>query len=1084
MGRVLTSSEYSDSLPCSHDDFYFWTDGGLGGNNMTMNTQTSASGDRLSRSFFLLIAFLFLISGATGLIYQVVWTRMFTIVFGNTTYAVSAVLTAFMAGLALGSFIFGRFVDSKRRVLLIYALIEVGIAGAALLLPAVVEASESVYVSVYRAFPESEWLLTLVKGGISFVILLVPTFLMGATLPVLSRFMVQQSRHVGSRVGLLYAVNTLGATIGCLITGFYLIELLGISATVRLAAAANLSLALVFFLLDRLVVRAGERPGNDPESSPVDGDGIEAVDGERPLSAGRLRTLLVAFGLAGFCSLAYEVLWFRVLVMQLKTTTYSFTVMLAAFLSGIALGSALFSVLESRIGSRASSDRRAYWLLFGWIEAGIGLVGLLSITLFAGLENLVGQVKVESWTQLMVKNYLIAAAIMLVPATLMGMAFPVVCRIVSRSSSKIGASVGGVYAANTVGCIFGPLVTGFILVRALGTQWTIVLIAILNLIVATVIILKERNLLRTTLLSLVWVGAGAGILFIPSDLLYQYYNVSEKSFDSRVKILYAHEGLECITTVHEYPPPSRQRVISTGSVNVAGTGMTLRTTQKLQAHIPLLVHPAPKELLQIGFGSGETSGIVTGYDIDRLDLVDISEGVLKTSARYFEDINKGVVDHPKFHPIIMDGANYLRVTDKKYDVIMNDATWPFLAGCNALYTRDHFEAGRSCLKPGGFMTSWFPLDMSVGDFKILLKTINEVFPHVQVWVGVTHRNKHCLVLGSMERAMIDTPRFLERFGRFAAPDLREVGLHQPAVFLSCLVMDEKAFGPKVAGAPLNTNDNPVLEFSSRRRTGMFTDMRDIFQFIVDTRMFLHGSSCEPINYLSRRESLEKSAREEFSGKVRAATSAATHILGAVILRESEDERFMVWLDEAEQIFPGHPGVRYLRSEVNQIASIDPADLAKADLKKLMRISNEMLKTGNTAKALEILREADRRFPGDHRVQFKLGFVYNKLGKLQEAATVYKEAVRLKPDFVQCLNNLGLVLVNLGDLDGGIDAYRRALELEPNEARLHFNLGLAHAQKGERTEAIRCYKKVLEIRPDPNPENEVVHEALRLLGAGS
>jgi len=1053
-----------------------------------MNTQTPAGGDRLSRSFFLLIAILFLISGATSLIYQVVWTRMFTIVFGNTTYAVSAVLTAFMAGLALGSFIFGRFVDRKRRVLLIYALLEVGIAGAALYLPAVVEASESVYVSVYRAFPESEWLLTLIKGGISFVILLVPTFLMGATLPVLSRFMVQQSRHVGSRVGLLYAVNTLGATIGCLLTGFFLIELLGILATVRVAAAANLSLALVFFLLDRLVARAEERPATEPEGVAADGnrktaDGNrnEAVDEEPPLPAGRLRTLLVAFGLAGFCSLAYEVLWFRVLVMQLKTTTYSFSVMLAVFLTGIALGSALFSVLESRIGSRMSSDRRAYWLLFGWIEAAIGLLGLLSIALFAGLEVLVGKVAVESFTQLMVKNYLVAATIMLIPATLMGMAFPVVCRIVSRSASKIGASVGGVYAANTVGCIFGPLATGFVLVRVLGTQWAIVLVAVLNLIVATVILLTERTLLRTTLVSLIWVGAGVGVLLIPGDLLFQYYNVAEKSFDSQVKILYAHEGLECITTVHQYPPPSNQRVISTGSVNVAGTGMTLRTTQKLQAHIPLLVHPRARELLQIGFGSGETSGIVTSYDIDRLDLVDISEGVLKTSAEYFEKINRGVVNHPKFHPIIMDGANYLRVTDKKYDVIMNDATWPFLAGCNALYTRDHFDAGRKCLKPGGFMTSWFPLDMAVGDFKILLKTFNDVFPHVQIWVGVTHRNKHCLVLGSMEPAVINTPRFLERFGRFAAPDLREVGLHQPAVFLSCLVMDEKAFGPKVADVPLNTHDNPVLEFSSRRRTGMFTDMRDIFQFINAPRL-LDRTQTQPIAYLTSLQSLEKQAREAFVGKLVAATRAVTHILGAVIFREKEDERFMAWLDDAELAFPGHPGVRYLRGEVNQIASIDPADLAKADLKKLMRISNEMLKTRNAAKALEVLQDADRKFPGDHRVQFKLGFAYNKLGRLQDAAKAYKEAVRLKPDFVQCLNNLGLVLVNLGDLDGGIDAYRRALELEPDEARLHFNLGLVYAQKGERPEAVRCYKKVLEIRPDPNPENDVVHEALRQLGA--
>ncbi len=1049
---------------------------------------------------FLIVASLFLVSGATGLIYQVAWTRLFTTVFGNTTHAVSAVLTSFMAGLGLGSYYFGKIADRQRRVLLTYALLEVGIGVAALLLPAGVESVESIYAGLYRTFPSSLWILTLAKAGISFLFLLVPTFLMGATLPVLGRFVVSRVGQVGSRVGLLYAVNTLGATLGCLITGFWLIEHFGVKGTIRVAAAANFGLALCFFLLHRLGGRAG---------APIDSGGTEEADKstiEESLSTDRRRIVLLAFGLGGFCSLAYEVLWFRVLVFQLKTTVYSFSLMLAAMLTGIALGSALFSAIEALFGRSdraAPRDGGRYWPLFGYVEAAIGLLGIVSIPLFGRLETWSDTLSQSSFTGRMFWTYVMAGCVMFAPALLMGAAFPVVCRIWSRSASTIGASVGTVYAANTVGCIFGPIVTGFFLVRALGTQWSIMVIALVNIAVAALVLLKERSLKHTIALGCIVGAALAGVVSIPGNLLFEYFNVGEKLLNSHVKILYAHEGVECITTVHLYP--DQNRVISTGSINVAGTPLTLRTTQKLQAHIPLLLHPAPKEVCQIGFGSGETSHIVTSYDVDRLDLVDISAGVLETSARFFDDINGGVVDHPRFNAIIMDGANYLRVTDKTYDIILNDATWPYLSGCNALYTVDHFAAGRARLKPGGIMTSWFPLDLAIEDFQILLKSFHHVFPHVQLWVGMTHRNMHSLVAGSMEPFSIDASRFLRRFGRYACSDLRSVDLDDPALFLSSLVMDQDALGPELDNLGLNTNDTPILEFAESRmsRRGTSANVLPSFQYMNRKRASI-------LPCLRHVEKLGGAARD-FVNDIDAAQRAAGHMLSGLIMREVEDRRFVAEIEQALAVYPNHPGALRILKKMHRLATLDTSKYRRMSPLDLLKTAEDLFRSGAFAKAEEVLAIGIEKDPNDHHLLYLLGVVLVRQERHAEGVAVLRKAVRIEPDLAPPWNNLGAALVSMGEIDAGIGAYRKALAIDPeffgalnnlgtalvdkgrieegivcyrkvlgrkpNMAETHYLLGLANEKKGRIDDAIRCCRKALAIEPAPRLDRAAVRAAL-------
>ncbi|MFC2140530.1 fused MFS/spermidine synthase, partial [Candidatus Auribacterota bacterium] len=679
---------------------------------------------------------LFFLSGITGLVYETIWVRIFTTVFGNTTYSVTAVLTAFLSGLGLGSYLFGRYIDGKKNNLKICSQLEfcIGITGIAV--PLLIKFLEPFYAYIYQHLTTSLSILTAIKFILSFWIMLIPTFFMGATLPVLSSFLVNRADQINIRVGCLYAFNTLGAALGCFLTGFVFIKTFGVQKTIYIAACINFLLSLIFFIFHKILAPYSfiQKDREKDDTSII------------PLQESYLVLLLICFCFAGFTSLAYEVIWTRLLVFILKTTIYSFSIMLTTFLLGIGLGSFLFSIIGRKI------HVNSYWKLFGFIECLIGLFGIISIILFGKFEYFVQYLTV-TWKQLFIQKFLLSATFMFVPTLLMGMTFPIASRLYSQHLNHIGRSIGSIYSINTLGSIVGACLTGFFIIPLLGTQNSIIFIALLNLFIGTMMIcLNPVPKIKVSLrywgiIIVIWIIGIVSIILIPQNYLFHYYSIGEKAVDSEAKILYAHEDAAGITTVHQHRDGNK--VIATGSINVAGTGKTLRSTQKLQAHIPLLLHPQPKKVCQIGFGSGETSHLVLKYNIDGLDLVEISPGVLKAADKYFREVNKGVVAHERFNSIIMDGANYLRLTKQKYDLIMNDAIWPFYAGNSGLYTREHFLAGKEHLNEYGIMSSWLPLTMDFESFKILITTFHSVFPYVNFWLVGDHYNKHALITGSM-----------------------------------------------------------------------------------------------------------------------------------------------------------------------------------------------------------------------------------------------------------------------------------------------------------------------------------------------
>jgi spermidine synthase len=848
----------------------------------------------------------FFISGFTGLAYEVTWTRMLTPIFGSTTYAITSVLSAFMGGLAIGSFVIGRYIERKKNPILVYAFLEIGIGITALLIPTIFRILDNIYPLIYEHTTSYVWLLILTKVVLSLLVLFVPTFLMGGTLPVLCKLFVNRPKESGKQVGILYAINTVGAAIGCFITGFFLIELVGITKTIQLVAAVNFLLGIAFFILNIYYKKS------DIETTNIENmkESVDDSSGYNKMHPFYSILVLLGFSLAGFVSLSYEVLWTRLLVFKLKMTIYAFSIMLTTFLMGIGIGSVVVAIIEKY--NLVKNHSKA----FGVVQSLIGLMGLFTIILFSQIDSIpifdiVGFFESSiSWEKLVFTEILLSGMIMIVPTIFMGMTFPLVSRIFTQNIKIVGKTIGSIYSVNTIGSILGSCLTGFVLVKILGTQKSIILVSLVALTVGTAIVLFNRRGINESKNSksfpiifsaIMWSIAVGLIVWLPKDILFEYYNIYEEQAFEDAQIIYANEGIECITTVHEYPGGFKG--ISTSSVNVAGTHYTHRTTQKLQAHIPMLVHPNPKEILQVGFGSGETSYLVTTYDIEQLDLVEISNEVIDTATEYFKDINKDVAHHPKFNPIIMDGANYIYLAKKKYDVIMNDASWPGYTGCSTLYSRDYFENAKKLLEPGGIMTSWFPINEG-DDFRILLKTFHSVFPHVSVWYAMTHVNKHALVVGSLHPIEINTENFLSRFEQYAQNDLESVDLDNPIFFLDAYQMDETVLDDSFDDSiPTHTIDHPILEFTEREKDPV--ENISALGIVVGNNAsmipYLKNSQDVYINGENILESLE-SARDA----TRLVITGYIRVIGSGEYQPKYESEFK----EALMIEPNHPGANH------------------------------------------------------------------------------------------------------------------------------------------------------------------------------
>ncbi len=759
---------------------------------------------------------LFFVSGALGLVYEVLWLRKLLLVFGSTVYAVSTILTVFFGGLALGSWIFGRLIDRREASgLLWYAALEAVIGLYAFLTLPLFAVVEQVYIPLYRASNFSPAVLIGASFLCSAAVLLIPTTLMGGTFPILSRFLIRTAQERGMKIASLYGINTLGAMAGTLFVYYVALQQLGWTRTVVCAGLLNVLIGVLARSLDRNLRQVGFRVAS---SQPA-----PAATTEIDQSSRTVFWLFLAFGLSGFSAMTYEVAWTRSLSLVLGSSIYAFCIMLATFLGGMAVGS-----IAARLHLRQSPAKLGQFVL---LEVCLAAYGLLSISLFGSLPDWfvsLWPVFSDSLVGLAGLQVILSALVMALPTFFMGLLFPIVSDLVTGRFAQLGQRLGLAYSINTLGGIVGSFLSGFWLIPQLGIAQTIVLAAVINLAAGLLIYVRfapvgvvRRVGLAAACLAL-YIGLGQW-LFVPSwqrqalaagaYLEPGNYRASSVAYavERSSELLFYRESLNATVSVHRHKQ-GRHLYLKVGGKTDASTGIDMGT-QVLLAHIPLLLHPGAQRVLVIGLGSGVTLGSAGRYPVSVLHCAEIDPAVVE-GARFFADYNYRVHDDPRARIFVADGRNFLLATPNQYDVIISEPSNPWMAGVANLFTQEFYQLAKQQLAAHGVMAQWVQLyRIFPADVKLLLKTFQEVFPYVSVWSTIPG---DLLLIGSLEPQQFDYEALVRQLAQPAIKqDLDRVALGDPRVLLESFRLGPEQVRQVVSDVPwIHHDDQPWVEFNA------------------------------------------------------------------------------------------------------------------------------------------------------------------------------------------------------------------------------------------------------------------------------
>lgn len=965
-----------------------------------------------SNKVLLPVFVLFLFSGATSLAYQVIWTRELVRVFGATSIAISTVLAAFMAGLALGSYVFGRYIDRHGNPLVAYGVLELGIGLFAFVFPLILGGLNPLYSALYPDSGGSFEVLGVFRFLLSFLILLVPTTLMGGTLPILSRYVAESLSGLALRVGALYSINTFGAVAGTFATGFLLLPSFGIRATTLGAVALN----VIIFLISLALARgAGRRAaeGRAQAEAAAPGHRTTAVE----------KTVLVAFFFTGLAALSAEVIYTRVLTLVVGTTVYAFSTMLTAFLLGIALGSAVFA----RIAVRSRHPRTLFAVVVACIgllvfasTIGFGRLPVAFMTLYEGMN--------KTWPSLIGIQFLLSFLLLIVPTFLMGATFPLVARIYAVDLRRVGGRIGTAYAFNTVGAICGSLLGSFVLLSLLGVEKGMLAVAFVYLGVGIVLFLTIPEKLRVP------VRLAAAAVFVALLIVLalvsphwdrkmmtsgvyvygaRYENVDGLRDALRDRnLLFYDEGPSATVSVERTQNILSMRI--DGKID-ASSGRDM-ITQELISHIPLLLHEKPDTVLLVGLGSGVSLGSCEMHDVRRIDCVELIASVVE-AAHVFGPYCYNCQEDPRVNMIVGDGRNHVLLSSKKYDVIISQPTNPWISGVGDLFTLTYFTAAREMLRPGGIMCAWIQVyHMGDEELRTTMKTFKSVFPNATLWFS---NESDIIMIGALGPLRFDklvermeVPRIRE--------DLQRILIDEPEDILASLLMDETQLEAYVGGAGgFHTDDNMLLEFSAGRRVFEATHILHLRNFKQEIRPYDFPRISGDLNDSVRRRVLARKVTME-----------------ATVKRLEGDA--VVSLNLYDRAFSAAPRDEYVLSKYAEVHT----DLGDALM--LQGDAEAAIAEYEKALAESTSDEAWVRYDG-------LGLAYYSKGMYDEARPYFERVLETNPYNGQVHFALGEIAYAGGDVGGAIGHYEKAVEFSPWHAEAANNLAWLYAERGENLE---------------------------------
>lgn len=807
-----------------------------------------------------LLGVLFFLSGCAGLIYQNVWVRQLVGVYGNTTYAAGAVIAVFMGGLALGSFLGGRL---ARRMRVpspsIYGWLEIVIAlggfMSLFMLPVHYKIAER-----WLGFIPMGFQAFLFKGITVLPFMIFPTMAMGATFPVFVRTWTHHLRSAGRRVALAYSINTLGAFSGTMATAFLFIPLVGLRKTILVAVVLNLVAGAGALILSRIMGYGFFRQ-QEERADPDEQGGPYRFQGVIPARAGMVG--LVYF-VSGFVAIMLEIVWVRILVLHLGSSVYAFALMLAMVLMGIGLGSFLIHRWLDRCGF-------THWGLFYALTA-LSLV--MQIYQFQGLGDrfvaLARVIRPERFETFMGVLFAGTFQALILPTLMMGITFPLGIRLMARALPELGRFAGVFYGVNTMGAIFAAVVTPILFLPYLGVNTSLAIAIVLEWALAFFIILsfsewKAVNRRSLSVLIIIFMGLTPFVLPETPVLLHAGIFTS-----SDRKVLAFEEGVNGTVTVSElHKGWLTYRLLEINGVNVAGTSPDLITIQKIQGHLPLLLHPHPERVLHIGFGSGGTAYAVSLHPVKTIDVVEIAPEVVEMANRHFRGVHHGVLEDPRVTFYWGDGRNYLITTDKTYDVILSDSIHPRYAGNGSLYTEEYFATAARRLNPQGVFSMWLPLySLSLKNFQEILSAFYRVFPSVKIWYIHNTLNAYVVVTGRRERPWnLDIHDIERRFQRpLVLRDMTRIQYRRVMDLLDNLLVTSETIGPVLKQIPPHRDDRPTVEYESTRLLFRDTSWRDNFLWLLNYRRPLTDAYREVPESLHREvRSYEKATARILEG---------------------------------------------------------------------------------------------------------------------------------------------------------------------------------------------------------------------------
>jgi spermidine synthase len=891
--------------------------------------------------YFGLIYLMFFISGAAALIYEVVWVRAFILIFGGSHLAVTSVLSIFMAGLAIGGYVIGRYVDRARRPLRLYGLLELGIAASALIFTGLMKAYPSIYVALAQGRDDSLLYLSIVRILFSILALIIPTTLMGGTLPVLSRFVARQPGNLRIHLSFLYGFNTLGAVLGALLAGFFFLRVYSTSTTLYIAVAASALVGFTSILLQdkasRFVFLEGhalEQPGT------LSGASLEDSRDVFPL-----KLVLWGIGLSGFCALGYEVLWTRILTIVIGASVYGFTIMLIAFLAGIALGSEAYGVLLKvfRIGE-AGTRRVISW--FGIVQVIIGITAFLVTVNIRDvpansirvqgylLQTGIGSFGLRAWS-----SFALAFLYMLVPAFFMGVSFPLAGEAHAKYRKAVGAAVGEVLAYNTVGAILGAGASGYLMIYCFGIERSLQMLTAMNVGLGLFVL--------SSLARIRWLTAGVASLTVATlsflalnqsalriwDMKYfaifrsnqpEAFRTPEMVREAveNTDVLYYAEGIESIVSSIKIKG-GEQSFLTNGRIE-ASSHLQAQQVQLVLGHLPMLLNRNPRKVLVVGLGSGMTLGATSIHpSVEQVTLAEIEPRVIGV-ARTFEEYNHRVLANPKLKIVFNDGRNFLMTTKEKFDVITADPIHPWFRGAGYLYTTQYFKLAADHLQPGGVICQWLPIyELTPKDLQSVVRTFQEHFKYTLMWL--THYDAE--LVGSNSPILIDEGALDRRIAEPAiAGDLKKVIMGSAVDFLSYYVMGTEGMKRFGREGILNTDDNLYLEFSAPFSIATPSVMEANVNAIASYRESIVPYLIPAKGEKALAEQRRRWALSHEAGKV--ADPSLALFLGG----KAEDPIFKKGLDELDRKYPWYAPGRFLKTEYQTAQAMEPRLLQQLALK--------------------------------------------------------------------------------------------------------------------------------------------------------